>query len=126
LARRLGGALPGRRVLLIGLAYKRIIDALRETPSPTLIDLLEARGAVADYHDPLIPRIPPAREHARLAGRASTALVPATIGAYDVVLIATDHDGIDYAALAGNAKLVIDTRNVCERNGLVAANIVKA
>jgi len=126
LDRRLGRGLTGARVLIIGLAYKRNIDDLRESPSLTLIELLEARGAVADYHDPLIPRIPPTREHARLAGRASTALVPATIAAYDVVLIATDHDGIDYAALAGNAKLVIDTRNVCERNGLVAANIVKA
>jgi UDP-N-acetyl-D-glucosamine dehydrogenase len=126
LDRRLGRGLAGTRVLIIGLAYKRNIDDLRESPSLTLMELLEARGAKADFHDPYIPSIPATREHAALTGRASTPLSANTVAGYDAVLIATDHDGIDYAALVGNAKLVIDTRNVCERSGVAAANVVKA
>jgi UDP-N-acetyl-D-glucosamine dehydrogenase len=126
LDRRLGRGLAGTRILIIGLAYKRNIDDLRESPSLTLMELLEARGATADFHDPYIPSIPATREHAALTGRASTPLSANTVAGYDAVLIATDHDGIDYAALVGNAKLVIDTRNVCERSGVAAANVVKA
>jgi UDP-N-acetyl-D-glucosamine dehydrogenase len=126
LDRRLGRGLAGTRVLIIGLAYKRNIDDLRESPSLRLIELLEARGAEADYHDPYIATIPSTREHAALTGRSSTAVAPAVVAGYDAVLIATDHDGIDYPVLVANAKLVIDTRNVCERAGIRAVNVVKA
>jgi UDP-N-acetyl-D-glucosamine dehydrogenase len=126
LDRRLGRPLSGSRVLIIGLAYKRNIDDLRESPSLRLIELLEGRGAEADYHDPYIATIPSTREHAALAGRSSTALAPAVVAGYDAVLIATDHDGVDYPVLVANAKLVIDTRNVCERSGIRAVNVVKA
>jgi UDP-N-acetyl-D-glucosamine dehydrogenase len=126
LERRLGRPLSGSRILIIGLAYKRNIDDLRESPSLKLIELLEARGAKADYHDPYIASIPSTREHAALAGRTSIALGTADLAGYDAMLIATDHDGIDYSELVGRAKLVIDTRNVCERSGLRADNVVKA
>ena len=126
LDRRLGRPLSGSRVLIIGLAYKRNIDDLRESPSLKLIELLQARGATADYHDPYIASIPSTREHAELAGRASVSLASADLAAYDAVLIATDHDGIDYGALVAGAKLVVDTRNVCERSGIAADNVVKA
>jgi UDP-N-acetyl-D-glucosamine dehydrogenase len=126
LDRRLGRTLSGARILVIGLAYKKNIDDLRESPALKLIELLEARGASADYHDPYIPAIPATREHAALTGRTSIALTTATIEGYDAVLIATDHDGIDYSALAAAAKLVIDTRNVCERSGIAAGNVIKA
>ena len=124
--RRLGRGLAGTRVLIIGLAYKKNIDDLRESPSLTLMELLEARGAAADYHDPYIASIPTTREHGALAGRASATLSAANLAGYDAVLIATDHDGIDYAAVVRHAKLVLDTRNVCQRSGLTAANVVKA
>ena len=126
LDRRLGRPLSGSRVLIIGLAYKRNIDDLRESPSLRLIELLEARGAEADYHDPISPR---SRARANTPGSpvaTSIALAPAVVAGYDAVLIATDHDGIDYPALVANAKLVIDTRNVCERSGIRAANVIKA
>jgi UDP-N-acetyl-D-glucosamine dehydrogenase len=126
LDRRLGRPLSGSRVLIIGLAYKRNIDDLRESPSLKLIELLQARGATADYHDPYIASIPSTREHAELAGRTSVPLASADLAAYDAVLIATDHDGIDYGALVAGAKLVVDTRNVCERSGIAADNVVKA
>src|SRR5262245_14468576 len=126
LDRRLGRGLAGTRVLIIVLAYKKNIDDLRESPSLRLIELLEARGATADYHDPYIASIPNTREHAALAGRASISLASADLAGYEAILIATDHDGIDYHELVARAKLVVDTRNVCERSGVRAGNVVKA
>ena len=70
--------------------------------------------------------IPPTREHANLTGRTSATLSPATIGAYDAVLIATDHDAVDYKALVEAARLVVDTRNACAKAGVAGDNIVKA
>ena len=121
-----GVGLNGARVLLIGVAYKKNIEDTRESPSLRLMELIEARGAVCHFHDPHVPLIPPTREHAALAGRASRALDPAAIAAYDAVLIATDHDGIDYRALADAARLVVDTRNVMVRAGVTGPWIVKA
>ncbi|KAB2848672.1 MAG: nucleotide sugar dehydrogenase, partial [Hyphomicrobiaceae bacterium] len=101
-------ALNGSRVLVLGLAYKKNVDDLRESPSLTLIELLEAAGASADYHDPFIAEIMMTREHKSLAGRCSQELTPAALKAYDAVLIATDHDDVDYHLVVDNAALVID------------------
>ena len=126
LDRQRGRGLNGARVLVIGVAYKKNIEDTRESPSLRLMDLIAARGAQVDYHDPHVPVIPPTREHPRLAGRTSLALDPDTLAACDAVLIATDHDGIDYALLADTARLVIDTRNVMGRSGFTGLHIVKA
>jgi UDP-N-acetyl-D-glucosamine dehydrogenase len=91
-----------------------------------LIDLIEERGARADYHDPHVPVVPPTREHASLTGRRSVPLDLNHIQAYDAVLIATDHEAIDYPALVRGARLVVDTRNACARAGLVGDHILKA
>ena len=91
----------GARVLILGLAYKRNVDDMRESPSLKLIELIEARGASVDYHDPFVPMIPPTRDHAALAGRLSVPLTSNAMRSYDAVLIATDHDDIDYAAVVG-------------------------
>ncbi|MBV9079252.1 MAG: nucleotide sugar dehydrogenase, partial [Methylobacteriaceae bacterium] len=66
------------------------------------------------------------REHAALAGRRSIALEPGTVAGFDAVVIATDHDAIDWPALARAARLVVDTRNACGRAGLAGPAIVKA
>jgi UDP-N-acetyl-D-glucosamine dehydrogenase len=124
LDRRAGKGLSKARVLVMGIAYKKNIDDMRESPSLRLIEILESRGATTEYHDPHVPVIPVTREHASLAGRTSVQL--AAVPGFDVVLIATDHDAVDYADLVTNAKLVIDTRNACARLGIVADNIVKA
>ena len=121
-----GRGLNGARVLVIGVAYKKNIEDTRESPSLRLMELLDGRGARVDYHDPFVPRIPLTRDHAGLAGKASQALDPETVAAYDAVLIATDHDGIDYGALARVARLVVDTRNALGRSGIVGPHIVKA
>jgi UDP-N-acetyl-D-glucosamine dehydrogenase len=126
LDRRTGRGLNGAKVLVIGLAYKKNVDDPRESPSFKLIELLEQRGASCDVHDPYIPVIPPTREHPALAGRRSVPVDSSSVAKYDVVLIATDHDCVDYKALVSAAKLVVDTRNACARVGAAHSNVIKA
>ena len=121
-----GRGLKDARVLVLGIAYKKNVDDMRESPSLKLIELLEARGAQVSFHDPFIPVIPPTREHAALAGRHSLPLTEDTIRCHDVTLIATDHDDVDYGLVVDHAPLVVDTRNACFRAGLSGTNIVKA
>jgi UDP-N-acetyl-D-glucosamine dehydrogenase len=126
LDRKAGKGLSKAKILVMGIAYKKNIDDMRESPSLRLIELLEARGASTEFHDPHVPVIPPTREHAELQGRKSVPLSPKAIARYDAVLIATDHDSIEYRKLAASAKLVVDTRNACGRAGVVANHVVKA
>lgn len=126
LDRRYGRGLNGARILVIGLAYKKNIADPRESPALKLIELIERRGAKADYHDPFIATIPVTRAYPELAGRKSQSIAANAVAGYDAVLIATDHDAIDWANVVANARLVIDTRNVCQRNGIDAAYVVKA
>jgi UDP-N-acetyl-D-glucosamine dehydrogenase len=99
---------------------------MRESPALRIIELLEGRGAVADYHDPFIPVIGPTREHSALAGRKSAPLTPESIASYDVALIVTDHDGIDWDSLVAAARLVVDTRNATKNVAAHRDRIVKA
>jgi UDP-N-acetyl-D-glucosamine dehydrogenase len=126
LDRRLHKGLNGTRVLVVGLAYKKNVDDIRESPALTLIALLENRGAVVDFHDPHVPQIKPSREHMDLAGRRSVALTPEIIGSYDASLIVTDHDAVDYDALVRASKLVVDTRNATKRVSALRERIVYA
>jgi UDP-N-acetyl-D-glucosamine dehydrogenase len=121
-----GKGLSAARILVLGIAYKKNIDDMRESPSLKLIELIEKRGAHVEYHDPYIPVIPKTREHAELAGRVSTPFTAQTVAAFDAVLIATDHDGLDYGLLASHARCVVDTRNVCARDGVAGEHIFKA
>jgi UDP-N-acetyl-D-glucosamine dehydrogenase len=126
LDQRLGIALSRSRVLVVGLAYKKNVDDIRESPALRLIELLRERGATLEYHDPYVPTIPKTREHGELGGWASSSLDGDTLGRVDAVLICTDHDDVNYALIAGHAKLVLDTRNVMERTGQDATRVVKA
>ena len=123
---RAGKALSRSRVLVIGLAYKKNVPDIRESPSLRLIEIIEERGGRADYHDPFVGEIPTTREHMTLKGRKSENLTEANVRSYDAVLISTDHDGIDYAALAKWAPLIIDTRNIFAKLGLTGKHIVKS
>jgi UDP-N-acetyl-D-glucosamine dehydrogenase len=118
--------LKGSNVIVIGLAYKKNISDIRESPSFALIELLQEKGVNVEFHDPFVDEIPPTREHAALAGRKSVALTRENIKATDAIVISTDHDNIDYQMLAENAALVIDSRNIMENNGLTGNNIIKA
>jgi UDP-N-acetyl-D-glucosamine dehydrogenase len=86
------------------------VDDLRESPSVTLIELLQGRGAKVDYHDPYVPTGLPMREH-NITHMRSVPLTPASVRKYDCVLISTDHSCVDYEMIVKNAKLVVDTRN---------------
>jgi UDP-N-acetyl-D-glucosamine dehydrogenase len=126
LDQRLGRALSRSRILIIGLAYKKNVPDIRESPSLKLIELIEERGGQASFHDPHVPEIPTTRAYGALKGRASVPLTDGNVHEYDAVLVSTDHDGIDYAALARWSPLIIDTRNVFARNGIHGDHIVKA
>ena len=126
LDRRLGLALSRSRVLIIGLAYKKNVSDVRESPSFRLIELIEERGGKTSFHDPHVPVVPMTREHAALAGRKSAPLDAANLDGHDAVLISTDHDAIDYAMLASHARLIVDTRNAMARRGLALDKTVRA
>lgn len=112
LDRASGQGLNGAAVLLLGVAYKRDVDDMRESPALRIWELLAARGATVAYHDPHVPTIPPSRAHRDLTGQQSLALDTNALRAADLVIVATDHAAVDYALVAEEAKLVIDTRNV--------------
>jgi len=111
--------LKGSRVLVLGLAYKRDIDDLRESPSLTIIELLQQRGALVDYNDPFFPSVGRGR-HYDLHMR-STPLDQ--VGSYDCVMIVTDHSSYDYVAIVREAKLVVDARNATK--GIDSPKIVR-
>jgi UDP-N-acetyl-D-glucosamine dehydrogenase len=114
LSRKKKKALNGARVLLVGAAYKKNVEDIRESPSLVLIRLLEEAGAAVDYYDPHVPELPRSREHPEYAGRCSVEWAPSVIAGYDAALISTDHDLMDWSVLVENARLVVDTRNALQ------------
>jgi UDP-N-acetyl-D-glucosamine dehydrogenase len=124
LDRRTGRGLNGAKILLMGMAYKKNVDDMRESPSLKLTHLLEDRGSTVDYHDPFIPEVPMTRDHPEFAGRKSIELSAENLAGYDVVLVATDHDDVDWAHVVEHSKLVVDTRNVCAN--IVSDKVVRA
>lgn len=126
LDRRFAKSLGSARILILGLAYKKNVSDIRESPSLTLMELLEDRGTSVDYCDPLVPVVPPTREHGRLAGRRSIDLSEEALKSYDGVLLAIDHDAFDYALIADHARLVVDTRNAMVRRDLASERVAKA
>ncbi len=123
---RFGKAMKGARILVMGVAYKKNVDDLRESPSLKLIELMEAMGASVDFHDPHIVEIHTQREHVRLDGRRGVGFDQATVSAYDAALIATDHAAVDYGALVAWSKLVVDTRNAARGVTTGAEKVVRA
>jgi UDP-N-acetyl-D-glucosamine dehydrogenase len=118
-------ALGSSRILIVGLAYKKNVSDIRESPALKIMELLENRGAKIDYLDPHVPIVPPNREHAYFAGRRTVSKNPA-YGDYHAVLICTDHDALDYTTIVKSARLIVDTRNVIAKLGLPAEHLVKA
>jgi len=106
-----GKALKGAKVLILGLAYKKNIDDLRESPSIRLIELFREKGAQVSYHDPHCPKMKEMRHQPRYMLEMESVDLAQGVAEADVVVIATDHDAIDYAQLVRDAKLVVDTRN---------------
>jgi UDP-N-acetyl-D-glucosamine dehydrogenase len=104
-------ALNGSKLLMIGIAYKKNVDDMRESPSLVLLELLEKNGAIVDYHDSYVPKIPVTRDHERLSGRKSVSLDPLKIKSYDLIVIGTNHSNCDYQLLLDHGNVILDTRN---------------
>lgn len=113
--------LNGSRVLIIGLAYKKNVDDIRESPSFKLWKLLEEKGAVVDYYDPYCSAVRDTRHYPQYSSRKSIENLD-NVKSYDIVIVSTDHDCIDYDFLKNNANLIIDTRNAVKPG----KNIIKA
>ena len=119
-------AVNGARVLVLGLAYKTNVDDDRESPSYHLMDLLKQQGAEVAYYDPHVPVIRPTREHPHWAGKKSVAWSRETVASFDVALIATAHQAVNYQELAEWSPCIVDTRNVMAAVKVEAAKVWKA
>jgi UDP-N-acetyl-D-glucosamine dehydrogenase len=122
-------ALKGSRVLILGVAYKKDIDDMRESPALSIIDLLRKKGADVRFHDPFVPEVHFDDAHT-LAGGEPLFNVPLTLEelqAADCVIIVADHSGVDYSFVTANTKLIVDTRNALtpELRGQSRARIVR-
>jgi UDP-N-acetyl-D-glucosamine dehydrogenase len=126
LDRRLGKGLNGTKVLLLGVAYKKNVDDMRESPALKLFEMIEGAGAEVSYHDPHLPEIPPSRAYGGLTGRKSTALTPEAVRAFDLALIVTDHSSVDYEMVLRECPCVVDTRNVTRGIPGAAQKVVMA
>jgi UDP-N-acetyl-D-glucosamine dehydrogenase len=107
---RRGKSVMGSRVLVLGIAYKKDVEDMRESPSVELMEILREKGAVVDYADPHVPVFPRMREH--YFDLKSVALTPQQLASYDVVLLATAHSAFDYDLIREYAPLIVDTRGV--------------
>ncbi len=119
-----GRALKGSRVLVLGLAYKKDVDDVRESPAIRVIELLEEKGALVAYHDPYVPRTKQMRRHK--LEMESVPLTRDTLAAHDVALIVTDHSNVDYQLVVECAPLTIDTRNATKRVSQYREKIIRA
>ncbi|WP_341706924.1 UDP-N-acetyl-D-glucosamine 6-dehydrogenase [Halopseudomonas sp.] len=116
-----GKALKGSRILVLGIAYKKNVDDMRESPSVEIMELIEAKGGLVAYSDPHVPVFPKMREHNfELTSEPMTA---ENIGSFDAVVLATDHDKFDYELIRQQARLIIDSRG---KYRVAAENVIKA
>jgi UDP-N-acetyl-D-glucosamine dehydrogenase len=111
----------GARCLVLGIAYKKNVDDMRESPAVEMMELLTHRGAIVHYSDPYVPKFPKMRNYR--FDLESVLLSPRALASYDVVLLATNHDAFDYQQIREHSKLIVDTRGVYQQP---AQNVVKA
>lgn len=112
-------SIKSSKILVLGVAYKRDVDDLRESPSLIIIELLRNKGAIVAYNDPYFPRVGRGRHY----DLNMTCAPLDDLAQYDAVVIVTDHSTYDYKAIAAESQLVIDTRNATQ--GIHASNIVR-
>jgi len=116
-----GKPLRGSRILMLGIAYKKNVDDMRESPAVALMEILRNKGAEIAYSDPHVPVFPKMREHK--FDLKSVPLAAQSLPSYDCVVLATNHDAFDYELIKRHAKLIVDTRGVYLEP---APNLVKA
>lgn len=124
IAHRVGRALNddkksirGSKILIVGVAYKKDIDDMRESPALRIMDLLKHKGAKITYHDPNVKNVGPLK---------SLDLTQNTINEQDAIVITTDHTNIDYKSLGKHAKLIVDTRNIMATVKNPKARVIRA
>ena len=116
-----GKALKGSKVLVLGIAYKKNVDDMRESPSVEIMEILRSKGAHVSYSDPHVPEFPKMRSHR--FDLQSVEIKPRTIADYDAIVLATDHDKFDYSMIVDNAHLIVDARGKYREP---RANVIKA
>jgi UDP-N-acetyl-D-glucosamine dehydrogenase len=116
-----GKSLKNSKVLVLGIAYKKNVDDMRESPSVKIMELIEAKGGIVAYTDPHVPVFPKMREHH--FDLSSEPFTAENLASFDAVLLATDHDRFDYDLIKQHAKLIIDSRGKYREP---AAHIIKA
>jgi UDP-N-acetyl-D-glucosamine dehydrogenase len=116
--------IAGSRLLVLGAAYKKDVDDMRESPSLRIMELLMEKGASVDYHDPYVPRL--TGGHGAAMALRSVPLTEDAVQGYDAVVISTDHSSVDYEWLVRHARLVVDTRNATRAVKRGREKIVKA
>ncbi|QQU70390.1 UDP-N-acetyl-D-glucosamine 6-dehydrogenase [Pseudomonas fluorescens] len=116
-----GKALKGSKVLILGIAYKKNVDDMRESPSVEIMELLEAKGGLVAYSDPHVPVFPKMREHH--FDLSSEVLTSENLASFDAVVLATDHDKFDYELIKSSSRLIVDSRG---KYRSVAPHIIKA
>ena len=122
---RVKKSLNGSKVLILGVAYKKDIDDMRESPSLRLIELFREKKCEVHYNDPYVPKLPRTRKYK--FDMESVALTKENLVKYDLVVLSTDHSDYDYKMIAENAKLIVDSRNAFTKHGIIDTNkIVKA
>lgn len=110
-------SIRGSKILIVGVAYKKDIDDMRESPALRIIDLLKYKGAKITYHDPNVKNVGPLK---------SLDLTQNTINEQDAIVIITDHTNIDYKSLGKHAKLIVDTRNIMATVKNPKARVIRA
>ena len=110
LSKRSRLALNGARVLVLGVAYKKNVNDIRESPGLEILGLLQARGAETAFHDPFVPEIGKTRRHPTLAGMRSTSLND--LSHFDAALVIADHTDVDYRRIAKTIPVVVDSRGI--------------
>jgi UDP-N-acetyl-D-glucosamine dehydrogenase len=117
--------LKGSKVTLLGMAYKKDVDDCRESPGFELMDLLVSKGAVVEYHDPHIARLPPTRKYPHLQ-LASQPLTADYLAGQDCVVVVTDHSAYDWPWIVAHAPLIVDTRNATRAVVAPPGRVVRA
>ena len=110
-------SIRGSKILIVGVAYKKDIDDIRESPALRIMDLLKHKGAKITYHDPNVKNVGPLK---------SLDLTQNTINEQDAIVITTDHTNIDYKSLGKHAKLIVDTRNIMATVKNPKARVIRA
>ncbi len=119
-----GRAVKGAKILVLGVAYKKDVDDIRESPALEIMELLRKKGAKIAYSDPCFARLPVMRRHD--LGLSSVRLTAESIRDYDAVVLATDHSSFPYDLIHQAARLIVDSRNAFRRRGLDGPNLVQA